>query len=138
MEIIIELLLQIFGFLFQILGEFLLQLVVEVIAELFGQRAKQTWQREMPVSAWRAAAGYAAIGAICGAISLWFVPILLLAGGGLRLANLLVTPVLVGALMGAMGAWRRRVGWARIRLDTFAFGFCFAFAMALVRFIWGG
>ncbi len=137
MEIIIEILLQIFRFLFQILGEFLLQLIVEIFAELIGQSTKRMWQRDVPFPAVLAALGYAALGAACGGLSLWLVPTLLLDVPGLRLANLLVTPVLVGALMGAMGAWRRRVGWARIRLDTFAFGFCFAFAMALVRFIWG-
>jgi hypothetical protein len=36
--------------------------------------------------------------------------------------------------MGAIGAWRRRRDKAVIRLESFAYGYCFALSMALVRF----
>jgi hypothetical protein len=39
--------------------------------------------------------------------------------------------------MASVGAWRRRRELETIRLDSFAYGFCFAFFMALVRFAWG-
>ena len=40
-----------------------------------------------------------------------------------------------GALMAALGAWRRRRGEALVRLDRFAYGLVFAFAMSAVRFV---
>lgn len=84
-----------------------------------------------------AAIGYTILGAIAGGISLWLLPTLFVTAEWLRIANLILTPVAAGTLMGAFGAWRRRRNEELIRLDHFSYGFLFALAMALVRFIWG-
>jgi hypothetical protein len=50
--------------------------------------------------------------------------------------NLMITPVLCGLLMTAIGRWRARQGDPLLRIDSFVYGFLFAFAMALVRFVY--
>jgi hypothetical protein len=50
--------------------------------------------------------------------------------------NLLITPLVAGLVMGTVGRWRVRHGDTLLRLDTFVYGFLFAFAMALVRFVY--
>jgi len=60
------------------------------------------------------------------------LPSHLVGSGGLRLANLVVTPAAVGLLMCAMCAWRRRRGEPVLRTDRFAYGYVFALSLALV------
>jgi hypothetical protein len=89
------------------------------------------------VRPWLAAIGYALFGAIAGGLSLWLVPDLFIERGWTRWLNLLLTPLIAGAAMDAIGAWRRHRDMGVIRLDSFSYGYCFALAMAAVRFIWG-
>jgi hypothetical protein len=138
MEIIAEILLQIVGWLFQFLGELLLQGIAELFAEFIGHSIKEPFRRPSPIHPWLAAIGYAFFGALAGAISLWLLPTLFITSHGLRLFNLFLTPLLAGLLMAWLGAWRQKRQQEIIRLDRFSYGFCFALAMAVVRFTWGG
>jgi hypothetical protein len=52
-----------------------------------------------------------------------------------RYANLAVSPLLVGLLMGFLGRIRSRRNLDRIPLDTFSFGYLFALCFALTRFV---
>lgn len=137
MEIIAELLLRALGWLFQLVGEFILQMVLEALAELFGHAFKRTWRQLGPAKPWLTALGYLALGTGAGALSLWLFPTHLIDSGWLRIANLLITPLLAGLLMEAIGNWRERREKEVIKLETFAYGFCFAFAMTLVRYVFG-
>jgi hypothetical protein len=77
-------------------------------------------------------------GAAAGGISLWIAPTLFIGSHGGRIANAIVTPVIAGACMAAIGAWRRRRDQEAILLDRFAYGYLFALVMALVRLRFGG
>lgn len=81
--------------------------------------------------------GYGIFGAIVGAISLWLLPALFISVEWLRIVNLMATPLVAGLMMERLGAWREKKDQETIRLDTFAYGFIFALAMALIRFTWG-
>jgi hypothetical protein len=118
--------------LFQLLGELLVQVFGEVFLE-FGLRSIAEPFRKKP-NPWFAALGYAMLGALCGAISLWPFPDHFVPTGMLRYVNLLVTPMLAGACMAALGAWREKNGEVRLRIDQLSYGYLFAFAMAMVRF----
>ena len=133
MEILGEILLG----LIQFLLELLLQLIFETLVEAGVHGIVEVFDRRQPQDPWVAAIGYLFLGAICGALSLWLFPALFIGNATLRVLNLLLTPVAAGALMAALGAWRRRRNQELIRLDRFFYGFLFARAMALVRFIWG-
>lgn len=125
----------IFEIIFQFIGEIVLQLVFELLAEL-GWRSCMDTLRQRSNSVF-SAFGHMLLGLLAGAISLWLSPHLLMPGYGLRIANLIVTPVAAGLLMSLLGTWRRRRGQALLRLDRFIYAYLFAFAMALVRFSFG-
>jgi hypothetical protein len=125
----------IFEFIFSFLGEFLLQVLAEALAELGLHSMRETWRR--PPNPWLAALGYALFGTIAGALSLLIIPKLFVHTPTLQLANVILTPLLAGGVMMALGAWRRRRDQDTIRLDKFAYGYLFALCMAMVRFHFG-
>lgn len=137
MEIIAEIILQVFGWILQFLGELLLQVGFEAIAELFGHAVKEPFRRPRPFHPWLAAIGYLIFGAAAGGLTVWLFPELFIKVHWLRVANLLLTPLAAGLIMEAIGSWRERREKEVLRLESFAYGFCFAFAMALVRYAFG-
>ena len=137
MEIIAEVILQVIGWVFQFLGELVLQVIFEGLAELFGHAVKAPFRRPRPVQPWLAAMGYLLFGAAAGGLTVWLVPELFIEAEWLRLANLLLTPLAAGLIMEAIGSWRARQERERLRLESFAYSFCFAFAMAAVRYAFG-
>jgi hypothetical protein len=128
-----EILFEILGWLFELFGEVLLQFIFEVLAE-WGVRAARKPLRMPTVDPWVAALGYMLLGTGAGLLSVWLVPHSFITWPMGRLANVIVTPLLTGALMALVGAWRRRRGQDVLRIDRFFHGFLFAFAMALVRY----
>lgn len=132
MEIIGEILLAILQF----IGELLLQLVFEFLAELGLHSLKAVFE-ERPHPA-LAAIGYILLGAGAGGLSLLIVPQLIIHDTRHRFANLLLTPLAAGAIMAGIGALRRRRDQEPVRIDRFGYGALFAFSMAAVRFLWGG
>ena len=104
MEILGEIIVAIF----QIIAEFLLQVLWQIIGELIGHGIREVFRNPEPLSPWLAAIGYAALGAIGGGVSLLVVPELYIRSHWLRGLNLVLTPIVAGFAMGALGAWRRR------------------------------
>lgn len=121
--------------LFEFLGEILLQLVLEILGEVGLRSLAAPFRREpQPLFA---AIGYALFGAGAGGISLWLFPTLFIPSAAGRIAGLVLTPVVSGLVMAALGAWRRNRGQQLVRLDRFAYGYLFALALALVRWAFG-
>jgi hypothetical protein len=133
MEIIFEILFAVL----EVVGELLLQIVLEALFEFGLQGICELFRRPKPLHPSLAAIGYAILGAVAGAISLGIFPHRFIATPWLRIVNLVVTPIAAGAVMAAIGAWRRKRHDELIRLDRFAYGFLFALAMAVVRITWG-
>jgi hypothetical protein len=123
-----------FELIFSFVGEFLVQVVVELLVELGLHAMAEPLRR--PANPWLAAIGYGLLGFIVGGLSLLVFPANFVPSPW-RLANLIVTPLIIGGLMVVVGAWRARRGEALWRIDRFACGFLFAFAIALVRFQFG-
>ncbi len=136
MELIAELLLQIAGFVLELLFELGLQVAFELIAEALSRRTGGRL-RARELGPWIAGFGYAALGAAFGVVSLLVFPELFVRGTLARWVNLLVTPLLCGVIMAALGAWMERHDRRRVRLDGFLFGALFAFAMSAVRLVFG-
>ncbi|MEQ6435054.1 hypothetical protein V8Z74_08425 [Comamonas sp. w2-DMI] len=108
-------------FLLQLLGEFLLQVVGEALVELGLHSLAEPFRQ--PPNPWLAALGYMIFGAVLGGLSLLVLGHHLTPAGPLRWLNLLFTPVAVGALMAAMGAWRARRGGAAAAHQPFLLRF---------------
>ncbi len=123
----------IFEIVFEIFGEFLLQLVFELLVQ-GGMRV--AGKRDHPVrqpSVWMTGIGYALFGAAAGALSVWLLPHYLLATPQLRLGYLLLAPIGAGAVIAGIGLLRIRKGKREVGIDRFIFGYIFALAFALVR-----
>jgi len=128
----------------EIIAEALLGFILEVILPLLGEIAFEGLLRclgEPFVSRERrnaiaAGIGYFLIGLILGGLSLLIFPRSFVRSETFHGINLLITPVVSGLVMAAIGRWRERKGETLLRLDSFVYGFLFAFAMALVRFVY--
>ncbi len=136
MEIIVEIILQLLGWVLQFFCEFLLQILFEIIAELLGHSIKDPFSRLPAIPPWLAAVGYMVLGALAGAASLWLAPEVFIKAPWLRIANLVLSPVAAGLIMAWAGSRRARKNKEVIRIESFAYGFLFALALALVRFNW--
>jgi hypothetical protein len=119
-------------FIIDILGEFILQVVLEVLVEIGLHSIREPFKR--PQNAWLASVGYTIFGCAAGAISLWISPTNFIPEGTLRKLNLVATPVAVGVVMAFAGAYRTKRGQRLVRLNRFSYGFLFALSIALVRF----
>jgi hypothetical protein len=107
-------------FILELAGEFLLQAFGEVLLELGLQSLSEPLRRKP--NPWLAAIAYAIFGALAGGLSLLLfrehmVP------EPWRIANLIITPILVGAIMSVLGSLRMRRGaasrcWASIVSPT--------------------
>jgi len=112
-------------------GEFVLQLVIEALAELGAHWLRNPVRR--PLNRWLAALAYGLIGAGFGGLSLQVFPANFMHGPW-RVANLILTPIAAGLAMCLAGHWRARRGHDVLRIDRFAYGYLFALSLALVRF----
>ncbi|MFZ6744004.1 hypothetical protein ACO0LC_12300 [Undibacterium sp. JH2W] len=111
--------------------EVLLQLVFEVLE--FGVSSGVERRSREFLPSWLAVIVYIAFGVLAGYVSIWIFPQAFLHDSHARIANLLLTPVLMGFLAGAFTAWRTgdAPGIFKYR---FACGYAFAVSLALVRF----
>jgi hypothetical protein len=130
MEIILE-------FIFSFLGELILQIIAELLIESGFHGLANIVKSRKDRNPYLAFIGYCLLGTIVGFISLAIFPALFITGETFVLINLLVTPVLAGLAMSAIGRWRTKKGKNIIRLDSFIYGFSFALCMALVRYGFG-
>ena len=128
MELIFELFVSFFfEFLLQIFGELLIELGLRSLGEPFARSEERN-----PILA---AIGYCLLGLILGGLSLLVFPEPFVRSERFHGINLIFTPVLTGLAMSAVGRLREKQGKYSIKLDSFVYGFLFAFAMALVRFL---
>ena len=123
----------VFEILFQFLGEIILQAIFEALFELGLHSLADTFKR--PKSPILSTIGFILWGAIAGGISLLIFPHSPIRNSDFRTLNLVVTPVIVGLMMMLIGKFRDKRGQALVRIDRFGYGFIFAFAMALARYI---
>lgn len=110
-----------FELVFYVLGEFLLQVIVEMLASIgFGAMGETFRKKPNP---WLAAIGYGLLGAMVGGVSLLIFQTPLISLGSWRLLNLVVTPIAVGMVMAALGAWKTKRGRMVFRIDRFSYGY---------------
>ncbi len=115
---------------------FIVQIILEVVLQLFGSlgldfATPARSEKEQAGCGWLTA--FAVFGGICGGLSLIFAPNAILPTPALRIANLIVAPLVAGAVSYVVAGymWVQR-GWAPSH--HFWRGFWFALAFGLVRF----
>lgn len=126
-------------FLFELVFQFLLEIILQVIGEtlvetVFQKLWSALWMRKALGTA-LALMLYLGLGVITGWLSTLIFPQSFIRSSKLHGISLLITPLLAGLAMSGMGWIRRRQGKPVLQLDTFGYGFVFAFGMALIRFL---
>jgi len=121
--------------LLEILLEFVLPLIAEVFAEaVFHKLGRIPWTRATGLVLLTAIM-YFGVGLLAGLISLWIFPHAFARSTKLHGVSLVITPVLGGLLMSFIAWFRVRTWDWTVRLEAFAYGFLFAFPMALLRLL---
>ena len=120
-----------FELIVEILGEFLIEVVLQLLFEL-GARALLAPLRASLAASMRWP-WLAALGALAGGLSLLVAPHAFLSSAALRLANVVVSPLVAGAAIASLGALRVRRGLVVLPFDRFFSGYAFAFAFAVVH-----
>jgi hypothetical protein len=124
MEFLLEIF---FEFLIEVFGGVLLDIVLHVSSRFV--RAREA------VNALLILIMYFGLGLFVGWLSILIFPKAFVRSSNLHGISLLITPVLAGFTMSAIGWIRLRQGKLLIRLETFSCGFIFAFGMALIRLL---
>ena len=79
---------------------------------------------------------YALLGMSAGALSLLVLPHRLIHHPvGFHGISLLISPIVVGLVLSSVGAVMERRGKKLTALETFGYGFAFAFGMTFIRFL---
>ncbi len=123
---------------FEIVFEILIQGGAEIIAEVVTHKSRKRRRARgiepKPMNPVAAAVLWFALGAVMGGGSLIFFPHSFIHSESLRIANLIVTPLVLGALMALLGRRRLANGEETVPLDKFSNAALFALGMAGVRF----
>lgn len=123
-------------FLFELIGELILQTVLELLVDLGLQPFRG--ERKPHPNPWLTAFAYAVLGAMAGGVSLWLLPELLVRDETWRTVNLIATPILAGFAMATLGVWRVKRGHVQVGIERFSYAYLFALCLALVRFHFAG
>ncbi|HEY2468335.1 MAG TPA: hypothetical protein VGI45_10940 [Terracidiphilus sp.] len=136
-----DLLGQILGFILELLSEVLLQVIfeggVEAVSRAhrrfrFKPFLRSTLSRTNPPLT---ILKFTLLGLGFGFLSVLFFPHPLVHPTKVHGISLLISPGVTGLIMGLIGRSVRRRGNSPVRIESFAYGFTFAFAMALVRLL---
>jgi hypothetical protein len=125
----------IFEVVFELLGELALLLFVQIFGEL-GANVIAAYRSRGPRLPFVSAIGHALAGGGFGWLSLLMFPYSFAHTDTMRLIALIGSPLLAGLGSALIGSWRRRSGRGLVLFETFTYGFLFAFAFALVRYLW--
>lgn len=122
-----------------ILAELFLEIFLEVAATVLFDLAVRaidkvfdTLRSANPVVA---SIAYTIYGALAGGLSVFVFPHPLVHPSRFHGINLLVSPVVTGFVMSLFGSLLRRQGAKVTGIESFGYGFAFAFGMALIRFL---
>ena len=119
--------------LFQLLGEFIVNLILRVLVELLFRGLFNLLPRQLrPIVE---IAGAAILGGLCGLLSVAMLPHSLIAAPLLRQVNLVATPLAVGAVIMLAGRRQAKFGRTVLQIDHFVYGNIFTFCAVLVRFL---
>ncbi len=119
----------------------ILEILLEAFFELAGAALLDIASRALgkvfdPKISGRAVAsfGYGSLGVLTGAYSVIMFPHPLVRPSRIHGISLLVSPVIAGSVMSLIGSILRKRDKKAVQIESFGYGFAFAFGMAAVRF----
>ena len=123
------------GFLVEIFLEFVVEMVAEAVFVFLLTAITEALGPSESRSPVMGGLGYLLLGATTGRLSLLWFPFPLVQPSRFHGISLLVSPLLTGFLMAVLGSTLRKYNKRTVNLETFSYGFVFAFGMTLVRFL---
>jgi hypothetical protein len=130
MDALLELLLVLAEIFLEVIFEFageVLDAALRALGEIF-----ENVSLENPVIA---SIGYAALGWLAGGLSLIVFAHPVVRPSRIHGISLLVSPAITGLVMASIGSSLRRRGKKVVEIESFTYGFAFAFGMALIRLL---
>ena len=109
--------------------------MLQIVVELFGDAVLHSLAERSGARRLVTIFGYALIGAAAGALTIFILPEHLIRNPNLRIANVIITPLLVAALMSWIGILRRRHDKRVVRMEEFTHAYAFALSFALARYV---
>lgn len=114
-------------FLFEILAGEFVAFDIRLFRKLFAKSPAAKQALAIP--------GYLLLGVLFGFLSLLLFPHPLMHPTRFHGISLLISPILAGLFMSFMGWEIRRHGKKSVRIESFGYGFLFAFGMAIIRLV---
>ena len=121
------------GFIFELLIEALFEIGISVIVAGVYHLFRRFWITARRGNAFIAALVLILIGGALGFLSALIFPHPVVPASKLHGISPLVSPLITGLAMAAIGDGVRRRGRLPVRIESFAYGFTFAFAFSLIR-----
>jgi hypothetical protein len=125
-----------FELLLEVFGEALLGFGGEISISLLVRSSKRLLSFVLKLPRLSAAIYVAATGISMGALSVLLFPHQLFHPSRFHGLSLLLSPTVTGLVMALIGKGLRKRGKRPIQIESFGFGFLFAFVAALIRFLW--
>jgi hypothetical protein len=130
-----ELLMELLAALAELLAEFLLQLLAGAIVDVANRFLGEIFETPRATNVVVSALSYSVFGALAGVLSISIFPHPLVRPSRIHGISLLVSPLATGLVMSLIGSMLRRRDKRVVQIESFSYGFAFAFGMACVRFL---
>jgi len=128
-----ELLAMIAGAILEILGEVLLEAFSGIFADFFLRALRKFYRTTRLIPSVLLVVYCFLFGAIFGLVSVLILPHQIAPHTRFHGVNLLISPVIVGLIMSLVGLSNRRRNRRTVQIESFGYGFVFAFGIAIVR-----
>jgi hypothetical protein len=130
-----ELLAALLGAVFEILCEALIEILLEVFVAFLSRTIRKLFVVSRRVGRLLTTVVFAVTGCTAGFLSLAVFPHPLVHPSRFHGVSLLISPAVAGLAMALIGRIVRSRGGKSVQIESFGYGFIFALAMALVRFV---
>lgn len=115
--------------------EAILELIAGAILDVIGRLLSDAFESLESAPLVAATLIYTLLGMFAGGCSVLIFPHHLVHSSGIPGISLLLSPLLTGAVLALIGAFLRSRDKTTTRIETFRYGFAFAFGMAVVRLL---
>src|SRR5947199_6997267 len=130
----LELLVEFFAILLEVFFEAAFEFAAESIGALILRGVAAVFDTSEFKNPLLACVGYVFLGGVAGGLSLLFFPHPLVHRSRVPGLSVVISPVLAGLGMSMVGSTLRKQNMKAMQIESFGYGFAFAFGMALVRF----
>ena len=119
----------------EIFFEAAFEFVVESLGSLVLRGVAMVFETSEFKNPLQACIGYAFFGGVAGGLSLLFFPHPLVHPSRVPGLSVIISPVLAGLGMSLVGSTLRKRNKKAMQIESFSYGFAFAFGMAIIRFL---